>query len=54
METSGHLHGLATLPLGERIPDTHWVGGWVGPRTGLDVVAKKENTCPYLKSNQTP
>jgi hypothetical protein len=22
---------------GERTPDTHWLDGWVGPRTGLDV-----------------
>jgi hypothetical protein len=21
---------------GERIPGTHWIGGWVGPRAGLD------------------
>jgi hypothetical protein len=23
---------------GERIPDTHWIGRWVGPRAGLDDV----------------
>jgi hypothetical protein len=22
---------------GERAPGTHWIGGWVGPRAGLDV-----------------
>jgi len=22
----------------ERESDTHWIGGWVGPRTGLDTV----------------
>jgi hypothetical protein len=21
---------------GERAPGTHWLGGWMGPRTGLD------------------
>jgi hypothetical protein len=21
---------------GERAPGTHWIGGWVGPRAGLD------------------
>jgi hypothetical protein len=21
-------------------PGTHWIGGWVGPRTGLDVVER--------------
>jgi hypothetical protein len=25
---------------GERIPGTHWIGGWVGPRAGLDDVEK--------------
>jgi len=24
---------------GERTFGTHWVGGWVGPRAGLDAVA---------------
>jgi hypothetical protein len=23
---------------GERSPDTHWIGGWVDPRDGLDAV----------------
>jgi hypothetical protein len=22
----------------ERTPGTHWIGGWVGPRVGLDAV----------------
>jgi hypothetical protein len=22
----------------ERAPGTHWIGGWVGPRAGLDAV----------------
>jgi hypothetical protein len=25
-----------TLPHTERTPGTHWTGGWVGPRAGLD------------------
>jgi len=28
-----------TLPVGSR-PGTHWIGGWVEPRAGLDVVDK--------------
>jgi hypothetical protein len=28
---------------GERAPGTNWIGGWVGPRVGLDSVEKK--TC---------
>jgi hypothetical protein len=31
-------------PLGKTPPpDTHWIGGWVGPRVGLDTVAKGRN-----------
>jgi hypothetical protein len=26
----------------ERAPVTHWIGGWVGPRTGLDTVSKRK------------
>jgi hypothetical protein len=25
---------------GERTPDTHWIGGWVGLRASLDVEAR--------------
>jgi hypothetical protein len=27
---------------GERAPGTHFIGGWVGPRAGLDAVAKSK------------
>jgi hypothetical protein len=33
---SGLFHGGATLPQREA-PVTHWLGGWVCPRTGLDI-----------------
>jgi hypothetical protein len=26
----------------ERVPDTHWIGGWVGPRPVLDAVVKRK------------
>jgi hypothetical protein len=26
----------------ERAPDTHWIGGWVGPRASLDDVEKRK------------
>jgi len=40
MEVSGQLHALAALPPGES-PGTHYIGGWVGPRAGLDAVARR-------------
>jgi hypothetical protein len=39
MEVGGQYHALATLPLGKR-PGTHWTGGWVGLRAGLDSCGK--------------
>jgi hypothetical protein len=27
---------------GERAPGTHWIGGWVGHRAGLDDVEKRK------------
>jgi hypothetical protein len=27
---------------GERAPRTHWIGGWVDPRAGLDDVEKRK------------
>jgi hypothetical protein len=27
---------------GERATGTHWIGGWVGPRAGLDDVGKRK------------
>jgi hypothetical protein len=41
MEVSGQLHTLATLPLRKDLV-THWIGGWVGLRAGLNVVTKRK------------
>jgi hypothetical protein len=30
---------------GERAPGTDWIGGWVGPKTGLDDVERR-TSCP--------
>jgi hypothetical protein len=35
MGVSGQLHAPAALSPGNR-PGTHFIGGWVGPRAGLD------------------
>jgi hypothetical protein len=39
----------------ERAPGTHWIGGWVGPRTVLDAVVKRKIPSPRRESNpRTP
>jgi hypothetical protein len=38
---------------GERALGTHWIGGSVGPRTGLDDVGKRR-TRPYRDLNSDP
>jgi len=30
----------------KRVPGTHWIGGWAGPRAGLEAVVKKKNSQP--------
>jgi hypothetical protein len=40
-EWSASRPGRFTLR--ERAFGTHWIGGWVGPRTGLDDVEKRNN-----------
>jgi hypothetical protein len=32
----------------ERVPGTQWIGGWVGPRAGLDAVVKRKIPNPRL------
>jgi hypothetical protein len=43
-EWSVSRHGRFTP--GERAPGTHWIGGWVGPRAGLDDMEKKKILVP--------
>jgi hypothetical protein len=35
----------------ERAPGTHWIGGWVGPRTVLDAVVKRKIPSLHRESN---
>jgi hypothetical protein len=41
MEGSGQLHASGALPP-ERASGTHWIGGWVDSRAGLDAVVKRK------------
>jgi len=52
MEVSGQLHAPDTLSPA-KVPGTHWIGCWVGLRTGLDAVAKRKKShhCPYWELN---
>jgi hypothetical protein len=42
---SGELNALAVFPP-ERAPGTHWIGGSVGPQSGLDNMEKRGISCP--------
>jgi hypothetical protein len=48
-EWSASRSGLFTP--GETAPDTHWIGGWVNPRAGLDDVKKRQF---FIPSNSEP
>jgi hypothetical protein len=39
----------------EIVPGTLWIGGWVGPKTGLDAMVKRKIPSPRRESNpRTP
>jgi hypothetical protein len=52
MGVSGQRHApAASFTPGERTPSTHWIGGWVGLRAGLDPGARRKILCPCRGSN---
>jgi hypothetical protein len=46
MEVSGQLHAPGRFISWEIAPAIHYIGGRVGPRTGLDAVVKKPESLP--------
>jgi hypothetical protein len=44
MDGSGQLYVSVVLPPGQEPPSTHWMGSWLGPRTGMDAVAKRKKS----------
>jgi hypothetical protein len=44
MGVSGQRHAPAALYSGEGAAGTHWTGGWVGPRAGLDAKARRKSS----------
>jgi hypothetical protein len=53
MEANGQLHDPAALPPAKKVPDTHWIRRWTGPRAGLDAVRKRKVTKFILHPNYT-
>jgi hypothetical protein len=51
MGVSGQHHAPATLYPREGTPGTHYTGGWVGPRAGLDTEARGKILYPRRESN---
>jgi hypothetical protein len=44
-EVNGQLHAPVALLPGKKILATHCIGGWVGPRAGLDTVVRYLMKC---------
>jgi hypothetical protein len=47
---NGKLVAPMVLPPAKEAPDTNWIRGWVGPRTGLDAMEKR-TFCPARNRN---
>jgi hypothetical protein len=53
MKVSGELQAPAALSPEKRVPLNHWilVGGWVGPRSSLDVLEERKVSFPRRDPN---
>jgi hypothetical protein len=55
MKVSGQLHAPGRFTPRKRVPDTHWIGGWVGSIAVPDAVVKRKIPSPRRESNpRTP
>jgi len=52
MEMSGQRHVPAALSPEKEPPGTHWIGGGVDPRTGLDIVSKRKILSPQQETEK--
>jgi hypothetical protein len=46
MKESDKIHAHCRFNPEEGAPGTHWIGGWVGARAGLDAVEERKNLLP--------
>jgi hypothetical protein len=46
MQTYGGVELFLSFIFQERVLGTHWIGDWVAPRAGLDVLVKRKMPCP--------
>jgi hypothetical protein len=52
MKLRSKLHAPAAYT-GKRAPGTHWMGGGMSPRAGLDAVVKRDNPFPVPAGTRT-
>jgi hypothetical protein len=48
LEGHQRLASVAGLTHGGRAPSTHWIGSWLGPRTGLDAYRGEKSLDPAM------
>jgi hypothetical protein len=49
----GQRRSTVALYPWERTPGTHWIGGWVGPRAGLDTEDRGKILCARDRTSVT-
>jgi hypothetical protein len=54
MEVSGYIHAQGALPPRKKNHGTHCTGGWVSPRTGLDVSDRESLSTTGIRTPHCP